>query len=248
MRRERLLIASVVPRALLLAAAAAAMTGSGQGVLVVVLVGLQAGLGSVFRPVQAALLPWLARTPEELTSANAAASVLQSAAMVGGPATCERHSSAMVGETEAAELADRSSDTGSHGIVPSQPGGGCEIRTREGLPPTRFPTMRTGVHQWPPPSVTCLDMTGAAGGERCRTEVNETETETRPSARACCRVARFPGLRRAIRNRPRVSRASAETWLAAAGGQLRTEVNETRTEPGGRAADGRMGCLPGGAR
>jgi hypothetical protein len=36
--------------------------------------------------VQAALLPWLARTPDELTSANAAASVVQSAAMVGGPA------------------------------------------------------------------------------------------------------------------------------------------------------------------
>jgi MFS family permease len=85
-RRERLLIASVVPRALLLAAAAGAMTGGGQGILVVVLVGLQAGLGSVFRQVQAALLPWLARTPEELTSANAAVSVLQSAAMVGGPA------------------------------------------------------------------------------------------------------------------------------------------------------------------
>jgi MFS family permease len=85
-RRERLLIASVVPRALLLAAAAAVMTGGGQGILVVVLVGLQGGLGSVFRQVQAALLPWLARTPEELTSANTAVSVLQAAAMVGGPA------------------------------------------------------------------------------------------------------------------------------------------------------------------
>ena len=85
-RRERLLIASVAARALLLAAAAAATTGGGQGILVVVLVGLQGGLGSVFRQVQAALLPWLARTPDELTSANSAASVLQSAAMVGGPA------------------------------------------------------------------------------------------------------------------------------------------------------------------
>ena len=85
-RRERLLIATVVPRALLLGAAAAVMTGGGQGVLVVVLVGLEGGLASAFRQVQAALLPWLARTPDELTSANAAASVLQSAAMVGGPA------------------------------------------------------------------------------------------------------------------------------------------------------------------
>ena len=42
-------------------------------------------LASVFRQVQAALLPWLARTPDELTRANTAASVMQSAAMVGGP-------------------------------------------------------------------------------------------------------------------------------------------------------------------
>lgn len=85
-RRERLLIASVVPRALLLGAAAAAMTGGGQAVLVVVFVALEGGLASVFRQVQAALLPWLARTPDELTRANTAASVMQSAAMVGGPA------------------------------------------------------------------------------------------------------------------------------------------------------------------
>jgi MFS family permease len=85
-RRERLLIATVVPRVLLLGGAAAAMTGGGQAVLVVLLVALQGGLASAFRQVQAALLPWLARTPDELTSANAAASVVQSAAMVGGPA------------------------------------------------------------------------------------------------------------------------------------------------------------------
>jgi len=66
--------------------AAAAMAGAGQGVLVVVLVGVEGGVASAFRQVQAALLPWLARTPDELTGANTAASVLQSAAMVGGPA------------------------------------------------------------------------------------------------------------------------------------------------------------------
>jgi MFS family permease len=85
-RRERLLIASVTGRALLLAAAAAAMTGGGHAVVVVVLVALQGGLASVYRQVQAALLPWLARTPDELTGANTTASVLQSAATVGGPA------------------------------------------------------------------------------------------------------------------------------------------------------------------
>ena len=84
-RRERLLIASVVPRTLLLGAAGAAMTGSGQAVLVIVLAAVTASLASVFRQVQAALLPWLARTPDELTGANTAASVVQSAAMIGGP-------------------------------------------------------------------------------------------------------------------------------------------------------------------
>jgi MFS family permease len=84
-RRERLLIASVVPRAVLLAAAAVAMASGGQAVLVIVLVSVAAGLASVFRQVQAALLPWLARTPDELTGANTAASTVQSAAMVGGP-------------------------------------------------------------------------------------------------------------------------------------------------------------------
>jgi hypothetical protein len=61
--RALLLIATVVPRALLLGVAAAAMTGGGQGALIVVLVGVEGGLASAFRQVQAALLPWLARTP-----------------------------------------------------------------------------------------------------------------------------------------------------------------------------------------
>jgi hypothetical protein len=85
-RRERLLMISVALRALLLGAAAAVMSGGGQAILVLVLVGVEAGLASVFRQVQTALLPWLARTPDELTHANTAVSVMQSAAMLGGPA------------------------------------------------------------------------------------------------------------------------------------------------------------------
>jgi len=77
---------SVALRALLLAAAAAVTTGGAQAILVLVLVGVEAGLASVFRQVQAALLPWLARTPDELTHANTAVSVMQSAAMLVGPA------------------------------------------------------------------------------------------------------------------------------------------------------------------
>jgi MFS family permease len=85
-RRERLLAVSVALRALLLGAAAAVMTGGVNAILVLVLVGVEAGLASVFRQVQAALLPWLARTPDELTHANTAVGVMQSAAMLGGPA------------------------------------------------------------------------------------------------------------------------------------------------------------------
>jgi len=86
-RRERLLMASVASRALLLGAAASVMTGGGaQAGVVLVLVGLEAGLASVFRQVQAALLPWLASTPDELTHANTAVGVTQSAGMLGGPA------------------------------------------------------------------------------------------------------------------------------------------------------------------
>ena len=85
-RRERLLAVFVALRALLLGAAAAVMTGGVNATLVLVLAGLEAGLASVFRQVQAALLPWLARTPDELTHANTAVGVMQSAAMLGGPA------------------------------------------------------------------------------------------------------------------------------------------------------------------
>src|SRR5262249_1779885 len=70
-------------------------------------------------------------------------------------------------------------------------GGGCEIRTREGLPPTRFPTLLAGVRTGSPPSVTCQNAGPATAGERCRTGVNETRTETRhrvvPGGRAAAR-------------------------------------------------------------
>src|SRR5262249_36094245 len=42
--------------------------------------------------------------------------------------------------------------------------------------------MLAHVHRRPPPSATCPDTAGAAAGERPRTGVNETETETRGQA------------------------------------------------------------------
>jgi MFS family permease len=102
-RREQLLVATVVPRALMLGGAAAAMTDGGHAVLVVLLVALEGGLASAFRQTQAALLPWLARTPNELTSANTAVSVIQSAAMAGGPAIAA--GLLAIGTTQSAMLA-----------------------------------------------------------------------------------------------------------------------------------------------
>ena len=61
-------------------------------------------------------------------------------------------------------------------------GGGCGIRTREGLHPTRFPTMLARVHQRPPPFANCPNTIGVNIGERSRTGANETETETEGQA------------------------------------------------------------------
>ena len=64
-------------------------------------------------------------------------------------------------------------------IAAGQRGGGWEIRTPEGLPPTRFPTMLTGVHRCPQPSATCMDARRVAVSEWPWTRVNEPTTEPR---------------------------------------------------------------------
>src|SRR6266542_7031733 len=52
-----------------------------------------------------------------------------------------------------------------------------------GLAPTRFPTMLTGVHPSPGPSVTSAHACGPTAGERCRTGVNETKLSPGPHTR-----------------------------------------------------------------
>ena len=64
-------------------------------------------------------------------------------------------------------------------IAAGQRGGGCGIRTREGLPPTRFPTLLITIRHGPPPSATWADVFCAVAGEHSRTAVNEAKTETR---------------------------------------------------------------------
>ena len=63
-------------------------------------------------------------------------------------------------------------------VVAGQRGGGCETRTREGLPPTRFPTMRLSVHTRPGPSVTWEDRSHWVSSGRPRIPANETTNET----------------------------------------------------------------------
>ncbi|HEU4567752.1 MAG TPA: cyclic nucleotide-binding domain-containing protein, partial [Marmoricola sp.] len=85
-RREHLLVATVAPRMLLMAASAALLWFDSPAWVVVVLVALGSGLHGVFRPLQAAMLPWLARDPEELTAANGVIGIAEGSAVLAGPA------------------------------------------------------------------------------------------------------------------------------------------------------------------
>lgn len=67
-------------------------------------------------------------------------------------------------------------------VAAGQTSGGCEIRTREGLPPN---TLSNHVGQRSPESATVRDLPEhdwGAADERWRTGVSETETETRGGA------------------------------------------------------------------
>src|SRR5215469_8750995 len=77
-------------------------------------------------------------------------------------------------------------------VLAGQRGGGCEIRTREGVHPTRFPTMLAAVHHWPPPFMACADARRVAAGEWSWTGVNEPRNEPTP------RRAAWPGGRVAV--------------------------------------------------
>src|SRR5215831_3891446 len=66
-----------------------------------------------------------------------------------------------------APLGDASLAGATTGVSAGQRGGGCEIRTREGLPPTRFPSVRLSVHARPGPSVTWDDRNERASADAC---------------------------------------------------------------------------------
>lgn len=84
--RRVVMVASDLARALLIGGAAVAAYTHASPMVIYVISGLVGIAATAFRPAQAALVPSLARTPEELTAANVAASAVESIGIFGGPA------------------------------------------------------------------------------------------------------------------------------------------------------------------
>jgi predicted MFS family arabinose efflux permease len=85
-RREHVMLGASVLRAALFGLAAAAVLLDLPAGVVYACAGLVTILSTTFRPAQAALLPSLARSPEELTAANVATTTIASVGSFAGPA------------------------------------------------------------------------------------------------------------------------------------------------------------------
>ena len=84
--RARVMLASDLIRAGIMVAMAVAVWADTPAIIIYVLSGVSAAAHTAFRPAQRALLPGLARTPEELTASNVAASTIESVGVFVGPA------------------------------------------------------------------------------------------------------------------------------------------------------------------
>ena len=84
--KRLVMVSSDLARVVLIAGAAAAVYVDSPPILVYALAALVGIAATPFRPAEAALVPTLARTPEELTAANVTASTIESVAIFGGPA------------------------------------------------------------------------------------------------------------------------------------------------------------------
>jgi hypothetical protein len=84
-RGEALLRASTALKAILLTLAAVTAAIDGPALGVVALAAGSSGLEGAYRPLQASTLPWLVRTPAELTAANVVASMMESSGALVGP-------------------------------------------------------------------------------------------------------------------------------------------------------------------
>jgi predicted MFS family arabinose efflux permease len=85
-RQERVMLAADVLRALLVSSIALVVFAHGPIVLVFFLAAFGPICGTAFHPAEAALLPTLARTPEELTAANVSTATIESVGSFIGPA------------------------------------------------------------------------------------------------------------------------------------------------------------------
>jgi MFS family permease len=84
--RRWVMASSDIARAVLIAGAALAVFADAPPIVIYVIAGGVSVVATAFRPAEAALIPSLARTPEELTAANVAASTIESVGIFGGPA------------------------------------------------------------------------------------------------------------------------------------------------------------------
>ena len=84
--RRWVMAGSDIARAVLIAGAALAVFADAPPIVIYVIAGGVSVVATAFRPAEAALIPSLARTPEELTAANVAASTIESVGIFGGPA------------------------------------------------------------------------------------------------------------------------------------------------------------------
>jgi MFS family permease len=84
--RKRIMVAADLARVCAMAGAAAAVFAGAPAVTVYALAAIAAVTGTAFGPAQSALLPSLARSPEELTAANATSTTLESVGFFVGPA------------------------------------------------------------------------------------------------------------------------------------------------------------------
>ena len=84
--RERLMFFLSVARAVFMAATAVVLFAGLSSWVVYTVAGVVALTASIVRPIQSALLPQLARTPEELTAANLVLTTIESSGIFLGPA------------------------------------------------------------------------------------------------------------------------------------------------------------------
>jgi MFS family permease len=83
--RERVMLASDLGRLLSCGATAALVISHSPALAVYVVATITTILGTIFRPAEAALMPLLARSPEELTAANISSSTFDSLGVFVGP-------------------------------------------------------------------------------------------------------------------------------------------------------------------